>query len=187
MMICQILLRNIFWSDEAAFHIIRFINRPNCHYYSGEDHLVIYEKVQNRPKVTVQCGMTSGRIVDPFIFPDVLNAERYYTILQDEIQSVISDLEHIEDLIFIQDGAYPYFAILISESPFTRGWMGYRGPYEWPARGPDLIYSDFFLGGLVKGASLLHKTTDFGRSPWINTRSFVFHRTRDPGEISWAV
>ena len=59
--------------------------------------------------------MTSDSIVGPFILRDTMNAERYLTILQDEIWPVISIWENIEDLIFMQDGAPPHFAIVVRE------------------------------------------------------------------------
>ena len=71
--------------------------------------------MQNRPKVTVWCGMTSDCAVGLFILHDTLNVERYLTMLQDEIWPVISTWENIEDLIFMQDGAPPHFAIVVSE------------------------------------------------------------------------
>ena len=71
--------------------------------------------MQNRPNVTVWCGMTSDSIVGPFILRDTMNAERYLTMLQDEIWPVISTWENIEDLIFMQDAAPPHFAIVVRE------------------------------------------------------------------------
>ena len=71
--------------------------------------------MQNRPKVMVWCGTTSDYAVGPFIFRDTMNAERYLIMLQDEIWSVISTWENIEDLIFMQDGAPPHFAIVVRE------------------------------------------------------------------------
>ena len=89
--------------------------------------------MQNRPKVTVWCGMTSDSTVGPFILRDAINAERYLTMLPDEIWPVISTGENIEDLIFVQDGAPPHFAVVVREwlnAHFPRGWMGRRGPHE---------------------------------------------------------
>ena len=71
--------------------------------------------MQNRPKVTVWCGMTSDCAVVPFILHDTMNVESYLTMLQDEIWPVISTWKNIEDFIFMQDGAPPHFAIVVSE------------------------------------------------------------------------
>ena len=105
--------------------------------------------MQNRPKITVWCGMTSDRIVGPFILHDTMNAERYLTMLRDEVWPIISAWDNIEDLIFMQDGASPHFAIVVRE------WLnaqipGRRGSHEWPARSPDLTPCDFFLWSWLK-------------------------------------
>ncbi len=147
------LFKNILWSDEAVFHIGGSVNRHNCHYWTGEDPRIISEKMQNRPKVTVWCGMTSDSIVGPFILCDTMNAERYLTMLRDEIWPVINTWENIEDLIFMQDGALPHFAFVVREwlnAHFPGRWMGRRGPHEWPARSPDLTPCDFFPWGWSK-------------------------------------
>ena len=147
------LLKNILWSDEAVFHIGGFVNRHNCHYWAEEDPRVTSEKNQNRPKITVWCGMTSDSIVGPFILHDTMNAERYLTMLKDEVWPIISAWNNIEDLIFMQDGAPPHFAIVFREwlnVQFPGRWMGRRGSHEWPARSPDLTPSYFFLWGWLK-------------------------------------
>ena len=97
--------------------------------------------------------MTFDRIVGPFILRDTMNAERYLTMLKDEIWPIISAWENIEDLIFMQDEAPPHFAIVVREwlnAQFPGRWMGRRGSYEWPARSPDLTPCDFFLWGWPK-------------------------------------
>lgn len=73
---------------------------------------------------------------------------QYLTMLQDIMWPVISAWENVEDLIFMQDGAPPQFAIVVREwlnIHFPGKWMGRRGQYEWPARSPDLIPCDVFL------------------------------------------
>ena len=59
------LFENILWSDEAFFHIGGFVSRHNCHYWAAHDPEVTVEKMQNRPKVTVWCGMTATRVIGP--------------------------------------------------------------------------------------------------------------------------
>ena len=44
--------------------------------------------------------MNSDRIAGPFIFHDTMNAERYLTMLRDEVWPIISAWDNIEDLIF---------------------------------------------------------------------------------------
>jgi hypothetical protein len=69
---------NIFWSDEPVFHIGSFVNRHNCHYWAAHDpEVTVKKKKQNRPKMTVWCGMTATRVIGPYLLHDTLNADRY--------------------------------------------------------------------------------------------------------------
>ena len=88
--------------------------------------------------------MTLDRILGPFILHDTMNAERYLTMLRDEVWP-ISAWDNIEDLIFMQDGAPPHFAIVVCEwlnVQFPGKWIGCRGLQEWTARSPDLTPCD---------------------------------------------
>ncbi|KDR09521.1 hypothetical protein L798_00864 [Zootermopsis nevadensis] len=76
-------LENILWSDEAVFHIGGFVSRHNCHYWAAHDPEVTVEKMQNRPKVTVWCGMTATRVIGPYLLHDNMNADRYLQMLED--------------------------------------------------------------------------------------------------------
>jgi hypothetical protein len=57
------LFENNLWSDEAFFHIGGFVSRHNCHYWTAHDPEVTVEKMQNRSKVSVWCGMTATRVI----------------------------------------------------------------------------------------------------------------------------
>lgn len=149
------LFENILWSDEAVFHIGGFVNRHNCHYWASRDTDPEFtvEKLQTRPKVTVWCGMTATKLIGPYLLRDTMNADRYLQMLQDYVWPTISQWENIDDLIFMQDGAPPHFALTVREwldQRFPGRWLGRRGPHEWPARSPDLTPCDFFLWGYAK-------------------------------------
>ena len=56
-------------------------------------------------------------------------------------------------LIFLQDGAPPHYVNIVRDllnTTFPGRWIGRRGPYDWPARSPDLTPCDFFLWGWAK-------------------------------------
>ena len=150
---CPELCKKIVWTDEAIFHVGGFVNRHNCHYWAAEDPRIIAEKVHSRPKLTVWCGMTSSKVVGPVILRDTMNAERYLNMLRDQVYPILSSWDNIDDLIFMQDGAAPHFALAVRDwldSTFPGRWLGRRGPHEWPARSPDLTPCDFFLWGWAK-------------------------------------
>ena len=51
------LIKNILWSDEAVFHIGRFVNHHSCDYWTEEDRCIISENFQHLPKIMLWYGM----------------------------------------------------------------------------------------------------------------------------------
>jgi len=118
------LFENILWSDEAVFHIGGFVNRQNSHYLAAHDPEVTVEKMQNRPKVTLWSGMTATRVIGPYLLRDTMNAERYLEIVEDYVWPIIrvSGWENIDELVFMNDGAPPHFALGV------RAWLDQKFP-----------------------------------------------------------
>jgi len=112
------LFANILWSNEAVFHIGGFVNRRNCPYWAAHDTEVTVEKMQNRPKVTVWCGMTATRVIGPYLLRDTMITERYLQMMEDYVWSVVSGWENIDELVFMHDGAPPHFALSV-----LPGWI----------------------------------------------------------------
>ena len=126
------LFENILWRDEAVFHIGGFVNRNNCHYWAAHVPEVTV-KMQNRPKVTVWCGMTATRVIGPYLLRDTMNAERCLHMLEDYIWPIIAGWEYIDELVFMHDGAPPHFALSVRAclgQKFPGRWLGPRGPHE---------------------------------------------------------
>lgn len=44
-----------------------------------------------------------------------MKAERYLTMLKDEVWTIIIAWDNIEDLILMRDGALPHFSIVVRE------------------------------------------------------------------------
>jgi len=104
--------------------------------------------MQNRPKVTVWCGMTATRVIGPYLMRDTMNAERYLQMLEDYLWPKVSGWENVDELVFMHDGAPPQFALSVRawlDQKIPGRWLGRRGTHEWPARSPDLTPCDFFL------------------------------------------
>ena len=104
--------------------------------------------MQNRPKVTVWCGMTATRAIGSYILRDTMNAERYLHMLEDYVWPIVFGWEKIDELFFMYDGAPPHFTLSVRArlgQKFLGRWLGRQGPHEWPARSPDLTLCDFFL------------------------------------------
>jgi len=149
----QKLFENILWCDEAVFNIGSIVNRHNFHYWAAHDPEVTVEKIQNRPKVTVWCGMTSTRVIGPYLLFVTMNAERYLQMLEDYVWPILSGWENIDELVFVHDGAPPHFALSVRAwlyQKFLGRWLGLRGTHEWPARSRDLSPGDVLLWGWAK-------------------------------------
>ena len=115
--------------------------------------MIVAEKTQSKPKITVWCGMTSSRIIGPFFIHDTMNAERYLCMLRNQVWPAISTWENFDRMFFMQDGAPPHFARTVRswlDEQLPGRWIGRRGSYDWPARSPDLTPCDFFLWGWAK-------------------------------------
>ena len=69
----------------------------------------------------------------PLIFRETMNTERYLTMQQDEVWTVVNVWEKIEDLNFMHDCAIPHFAIVVGEwlnEPYPMRWLNRRGRLE---------------------------------------------------------
>ena len=139
----------IWWSDEACSKLNGHINRHNCAYWSQKNPHVILEKV-NVPGIIVWAAMFSNGIIGPFFFDASITGERYVKMLQTYF---FPQAQQQEDIYFQQDGAPAHYAHCVREwldINFNDKWIGRRGPFEWPARSPDLSPMDFFLQGVLK-------------------------------------
>jgi len=179
------LCENTLWSNEAVFHIGGFVNRPNCHYWAAHDPEVTVEKMQNRPKVTVWCGMTATMVIGPYLLRDTMNAERCLQMMEDYAWPIVSGWENIDELVCMQDGAPPHFALSVCDwldQKFLERWLGRRGTHEWPARSPDLTPCDFFPVGLGKGGGVPGKTSHNGTTGRPDSERYHQRPTRLPAE-----
>ena len=80
-------------------------------------------------------GMTATRVIRPYLLRDTMNAERYLQTLEDYVWPIVSGWGNIDELVFMHNGAPPYFA------PNVSAWLNHkfpgrlgRGPHEWPAK-----------------------------------------------------
>ncbi len=143
------LLDRIFWSDEAKFSMNSTVNRHNCTYWARENPHFHFEVPNNQQGVTVWCGMSSNGLIGPFFFNDTVNGPLYKEMLVEYVWPKISR----KGFYFQHDGAGAHYAIIVREwldKKFPNRWIGRRGPFDWPARSPDLTPCDFFLWGYLK-------------------------------------
>ena len=81
--------------------------------------------MQNRPKVTVWCGITATRVIGPYRLCDTMNAECYLQMLEDYVWPVVPGRENIDELVFIHDGTPLHFALSVG------AWLDLKFPGRW--------------------------------------------------------
>ena len=94
--------------------------------------------------------MSSNEIIGPFFFDASVTGERYFNMLQTYF---FPQVQQQTDIYFQPYGAPAHYAHCVCEwlgINFNDKWIGRRGPFEWPARLPDLFPMDFFLWGFLE-------------------------------------
>ncbi|KAG8285658.1 hypothetical protein J6590_075937 [Homalodisca vitripennis] len=130
---------NIIWTGETVFHGRGFVNHHSSHYWAEFDLKVTAEETQNHLKTSSQ---------NYWLFSLVRNNE-LRAVSQHTCTQSLANFVSIKNMIFMQDGAPPHFALNVQEwldYSFPGCWLDLRGPYEWPACSTDLMPCNFFSG-----------------------------------------
>ena len=156
-------LENIWFSDEAHFHLDGRVNSQNHRFWSTEPPEEVAERPLHSQKCTAWCAISAQGISGPIWVEDgagntaTVTAIRYRKILQRFWSGLGTRYRHDPDRQkiqwFQQDGAPPHRATE------TKAWL--RDHFqdrliakgigiEWPAHSPDLTPPDFFLWGHLK-------------------------------------
>ncbi len=137
--VCCILPRGIVWT-----HL-------NNHLWVEESpHATVARSFQDRFKTNVLCGLVGDRHIGPHIFDQSLNANKYLNVLQNYFLGWIEnfDLEFRKNLVYMQDGAPPHRARIITtymNEYFPNNGIGYGSPYvQRLPRSPDLTPLNFY-------------------------------------------
>lgn len=145
---------NIFFSDEATFHLSGFVNKHNIRYWCENNPHATFETVTNSPKLNVWCALSKNHLIGPFFFDDdTVNGKNDLEMLQSFFILEVKRLRKVRSIIFQQDGAPTHFASSVREFLHQNSpnrWIGRGGSIRWAPRSPDLTPLDFFLWGTVK-------------------------------------
>ena len=145
---------DVFFSDEATFHLNGSVNKHNVRYWCETNPNVTIETVMHSPKLNVWCALSKNRLIGPFFFDDdTVNGESYLAMLKSFFIPEVRKLKKVRAIIFQQDGAPPHFATDVRQfldQQFPNRWIGRGGPVRWAPRSPDLTPLDFFLWVHVK-------------------------------------
>lgn len=148
-------MSNIIFTDEATFTTGGSFNRKNKHFWSRENPRAVQEvRVQGRRSLHVWCGLLGNRVIGPIFFDGNLTGQKYYDLLQNEIEGYLEELpvNTYNNLIWQQDGAPPHNVVPVTDFLNNRYplWIGRYGQVRWPANSPDLSPLDIFFWGYLK-------------------------------------
>ena len=149
----------IWFSDEAHFHLRGFVNKQNWRHWGSENPHLAVASTLHPERVTVWCALSSTNIIGPIFIEGNVTAEKYKQLLEDQFFPKIRRLRRVSQFWFQQDGARPHrtpevFECLINT--FRHRIIGldvqkYGGDgLEWPPYSPDINPCDFFLWGYLK-------------------------------------
>lgn len=147
---------NIFFSDEAHFHLGGYVNKQNMQYWSASNPNEVHQKPLHSPKTTVWCAISGNGIIGPDFFNkgETVTAERYRVMLDIFfIPELHGHITYNKRTHFQQDGATAHTAresMIKVRELFPKKLISRFGDVAWPPRSPDLTPCDFFLWGYRK-------------------------------------
>jgi hypothetical protein len=133
-----------FFTDEAYFHLLGYINSQNSGVWCAHNPHAFHESPLHDEKMGVWVGVSRRRIVGPIFFSESLNSQRYCdNIVYPFIAQMKED--EIDKAYFQKDGATAYTAHM-SMALFDDVFADRNiSTTIWPPRSPDLSPPDFFL------------------------------------------
>jgi len=153
-------LKRLAFSDEAHFHLDGNVNRYNHRYWSLINPKWMQEESLHSPRTTVWAAIWEGGVIGPLFFEETVNGARYLDMLKNQFWPALLRLRLEKELVFMQDGAPPHFAKVVTtwlNEKFPGRWMGRGSPnMPWAPRSPDITPCDFFLWGFIK--SIVYET-----------------------------
>jgi hypothetical protein len=75
------LFYNVWFSDEAHFHLDVVVNKQNVRFWASENPHVIHEKVLHAPRITVWVAISSYGLQGLIFFEEAVNSGRYLSML----------------------------------------------------------------------------------------------------------
>lgn len=148
-------LREIIWTDEAKFNREGQVNSRNNHFWaSSNPHLKRERGFQQKFSVNVFCMLKENKLSFT-MYRENLNSAKYIEILNGTVDEFLDNLplSQLATAWYQLDGAPPHCSqevTTVLNNLFGDRWLRRLGPWDWPARSPDLTTLDFFLWGTVK-------------------------------------
>ena len=180
-------INNVWFSDEAHFHLNGAVNNHNNRFWGTERPDQVAPKNLKGPKVTAWCALNAKYgVIGPYWFEEngrtvTVNAARYRKLIDRfgrALKRKVSD-DDSKKVVFMQDGATPHTSNETVEHLYSvfgddYNLIGKKLDIEWAPHSPDLNPLDFFFWGAAKNevykissedlADLKKAVTSFARS-----------------------
>jgi len=156
-------IENVWFSDEAHFHLNGAVNNHNNVFWGNEKPDMVAPKSLKGPKVTAWCALNSKYgMMGPYWFEEdgqtvTVNQVRYRTVIDHFFQDLKSTVttRDLPKVVFMQDGAPPHTANETIEHLYSKfgdcyNVIGVKLDIEWAPHSPDLNPLDFFFWGAAK-------------------------------------
>lgn len=157
-------LKNVWFSDEAHFHLSGYVNRRTNRFLGFARPDEVQEVPLHSAKVSVWCAVSGHGIIGPYFIEEngrqvTLNQQRYRHILT----RFIPDLRQFcrarnlafRNQFFQQDGATCHTAAAIRQflqEHFPSKFISRFTDFPYPSHSPDLTPPDAYIWGMAKNA-----------------------------------
>lgn len=149
----QVVINNLWMTDEAWFHLSGYVNAQNTRTWASENPHMFHESPLHPAKIGVWAAISKKRIFFTF-FTEAVNTRNYLSDLFAPFSRSLSEEERSQGW-FQQDGATAHtsnLALTEIRGVFGNRIISRRTEHPWPARSPDLTAPDFYLWGKIKGS-----------------------------------
>lgn len=153
--------QKIIWSDESKFSREGIFNRKNIHYWAEQNpHVTRDSAFQEKFGFNVFCLMMDDKI-RYLMYDENLTSRKYLEVLTTFVENFVDNLPlaQYRSSWYQLDGAPAHCTAEVSAEIrriFEDRWFRRLGPWNFPARSPDLTPLDFYLWGTIK--EIVYKT-----------------------------
>jgi hypothetical protein len=97
---------NVWFYDEAHFHLDGMVNKQNVRFWESENLRVIHEAVHRAPRITVWVAISNHGLSRPVFCEETVNSERYLSMLRHtSAPHLLATGLPLHTRWFMQDGA----------------------------------------------------------------------------------
>ncbi|WP_370716200.1 hypothetical protein [Sphingomonas sp. IW22] len=142
------LLDNLYFSDEAWFHLSGYVNAQNSRHWARNNPYEFVQHPLHSTKIGVWCAISKLKLIGPIFFHETINSVRYLKIFNDFISKLTE--EEISSGYYQQDNARPHVSNLSLSRIHEIFEDRLISKNLWPPRSPDLTPPDYFLWAHLK-------------------------------------